>query len=143
MCETTSAAIPHQTSGKRTSLNYLTDPRGAKFFVHSWIGSVQLGFLFMLGLVAGTLFDAGYFHHIMIFGCALFTFSMFMLSLAQPQQFYQVRALHYPSHPFSQLPRLFWLKESDVDLVWGSHSCRVSNHSPPSSISLLILVISC
>ena len=41
----------------------------------SWIGSIQLSLLFMLGIVSGRLLDAGYFRHIMICGTILYEFS--------------------------------------------------------------------
>ncbi|KAJ8482785.1 hypothetical protein ONZ45_g14819 [Pleurotus djamor] len=56
----------------------------------SWIGSFQLFVMYALGAIVGHAFDAGYFHHTMIFGSILYVFSMFMLSLAQPHQYYQV-----------------------------------------------------
>ncbi|KAI0920152.1 hypothetical protein AcW1_001970 [Taiwanofungus camphoratus] len=56
----------------------------------SWIGSLQLFFLFFMGLPAGRLFDRGYFHHITIFGTLLYVFSLFMLSLANPKKYYQL-----------------------------------------------------
>jgi len=56
----------------------------------SWIGSVQLMLLFSMGLVTGKLFDRGHFHALMIAGSALYVFCIFMLSLAQPHQYYQV-----------------------------------------------------
>jgi len=56
----------------------------------SWIGSVQLMLLFSMGLVTGRLFDRGYFHALMITGSALYVFCIFMLSLAKPQQYYQI-----------------------------------------------------
>lgn len=55
-----------------------------------WIGSVQLFFQFSFGIIAGRLFDGGYFYHMMIGASTLYVFSYYMLSLAQPQQFYQV-----------------------------------------------------
>jgi len=55
----------------------------------SWIGSVQVFWLFAMGLLSGKLFDEGYFHHCIGFGSALYLFSVFMLSLAKPHQFYQ------------------------------------------------------
>ncbi|KAK7689098.1 hypothetical protein QCA50_007789 [Cerrena zonata] len=45
----------------------------------AWIGSFQLFMVFAMGLPAGKLFDAGYFHHIQIAGALLFVFSLFML----------------------------------------------------------------
>ncbi|KAG6861478.1 hypothetical protein C0995_016257 [Termitomyces sp. Mi166 len=45
---------------------------------------------FALGVVSGKLFDKGYFRFLVITGSAIFSFSLFMLSLTQPQQYYQV-----------------------------------------------------
>ncbi|KAH7890446.1 MFS general substrate transporter [Phlebopus sp. FC_14] len=56
----------------------------------SWIGSMQTFLLFAIGLPAGKLFDEGYFHHCLGFGSLIYLFSIFMLSLAQPNQYYQV-----------------------------------------------------
>ncbi|KAH9934401.1 major facilitator superfamily domain-containing protein [Fomitopsis serialis] len=56
----------------------------------SWIGSIQLFFMFAMGLPAGKLFDQGYFHHVLGFGSLLYVFCMFMLSLAHPQKYYQL-----------------------------------------------------
>ncbi|KAG7095595.1 hypothetical protein E1B28_006325 [Marasmius oreades] len=56
----------------------------------AWIGSFQLMMPFALGVVSGKLFDEGYFHIVQITGGLLFTFSLFMLSLAKPQKYYQI-----------------------------------------------------
>ncbi|GBE86407.1 major facilitator superfamily domain-containing protein [Sparassis latifolia] len=56
----------------------------------SWIGSVQLCLMFATGLIAGRLFDVGYFHHLMFFGTLLYCFALFMLSLAHSQDYYQL-----------------------------------------------------
>ncbi|OBZ76864.1 Riboflavin transporter MCH5 [Grifola frondosa] len=56
----------------------------------SWIGSVQLCLIFAMGLPTGKLFDAGYFHHMQIFGTLLLVFSLFMLSLADTTKYYQI-----------------------------------------------------
>ncbi|KAF7302289.1 MFS general substrate transporter [Mycena indigotica] len=56
----------------------------------AWIGSFQLMMPYLLGIVSGKLFDNGYFHHLEIVGGLLFTFSLFMLSLAKPLQYYQI-----------------------------------------------------
>ncbi|KZT63237.1 MFS general substrate transporter [Daedalea quercina L-15889] len=56
----------------------------------SWIGSIQLFFMFAMGLPAGKLFDQGYFHHVVGFGSVLYVFCMFMLSLANPHKYYQL-----------------------------------------------------
>ncbi|KAF5316574.1 hypothetical protein D9619_006464 [Psilocybe cf. subviscida] len=56
----------------------------------NWIGSTQLGLQFTLGLLIAGVFDAGHFRWISIPASALFVFSLFMLSLAQKQQFYQI-----------------------------------------------------
>ncbi|KAF9070883.1 major facilitator superfamily domain-containing protein [Rhodocollybia butyracea] len=56
----------------------------------SWIGSTQLWLVMSSGIVSGRLYDMGYFFHLIIGGSILFVFCLFMLSLAQPGQFYQV-----------------------------------------------------
>ncbi|KAG6831552.1 hypothetical protein H0H92_009471 [Tricholoma furcatifolium] len=55
----------------------------------SWIGSVQVFFVFAMGLPAGRFFDAGYFHHCVLGGSAIYIFSIFMLSLVKPHHYYQ------------------------------------------------------
>ncbi|KJA21762.1 hypothetical protein HYPSUDRAFT_41606 [Hypholoma sublateritium FD-334 SS-4] len=55
----------------------------------SLIGSLQVFFVFAIGLPAGRLFDAGYFHHCLLSGSAIYIFSIFMLSLVQPHHYYQ------------------------------------------------------
>lgn len=73
----------------------------------SWIGSIQVFFLFAMGLPAGKLFDEGYFRHCILSGSVLYLFSwvmpfestaclvdprfrsIFMLSLAKPHHYYQ------------------------------------------------------
>ncbi|KAJ7240485.1 MFS general substrate transporter [Mycena rebaudengoi] len=56
----------------------------------AWIGSFQLMSPFAFGIISGKLFDNGYFHALEIVGGAIFTFSLFMLSLTKPFQYYQV-----------------------------------------------------
>ncbi|PPQ77962.1 hypothetical protein CVT25_015437 [Psilocybe cyanescens] len=56
----------------------------------NWIGSIQLCFQFLLGVVVAGVFDAGHFRWISISGSFLFVFSMFMLSLAKEDKYYQV-----------------------------------------------------
>ncbi|KAJ7320875.1 MFS general substrate transporter [Mycena albidolilacea] len=56
----------------------------------SWIGSFQLMMPFLLGPFAGKIFDDGGFHALEISGGLIFTFSVFMLSLAKPGQYYQI-----------------------------------------------------
>ncbi|OBZ76896.1 Riboflavin transporter MCH5 [Grifola frondosa] len=56
----------------------------------SWIGSLQFFLTFSVGLPAGKLLDAGYFHHIQIGGALLCVFSWFMLSLADTTKYYQI-----------------------------------------------------
>ncbi|KAJ7346299.1 MFS general substrate transporter [Mycena albidolilacea] len=55
-----------------------------------WIASIQLTMPFLLAPVSGKLFDNGHFHALEISGGLLFTFSVFMLSLAKPNQYYQI-----------------------------------------------------
>ncbi|KAJ7673544.1 MFS general substrate transporter [Mycena rosella] len=56
----------------------------------SWIGSFQLMMPFLVGVVSGQLFDNGRFHLVEITGGVIFVFSVFMLSLAKPNQYYQI-----------------------------------------------------
>ncbi|KAF9564279.1 MFS general substrate transporter [Agrocybe pediades] len=55
-----------------------------------WMGSVQTMLPFAGGLVAGKLFDKGYFRHVVLAGSAILLVSLFMLSLAHEGQYYQV-----------------------------------------------------
>ncbi|KAJ7578045.1 major facilitator superfamily domain-containing protein [Mycena floridula] len=66
---------------------YLTNKTSAQI---SLIGSFQVFFAMSMSLVAGKLFDKGYFHHLMIGGSFLSSFSLFMLSISKPGQYYQV-----------------------------------------------------
>ncbi|KAJ7507153.1 MFS general substrate transporter [Mycena galericulata] len=79
----------------------------------SWIGSMQL-FLEpcssfpSIGLPAGKWFDDGHFRLLMISGTGIYLFSFFMLSICEPNQYYQVflsqglfvPAVSLPSHYF-------------------------------------------
>ncbi|KAJ7475200.1 major facilitator superfamily domain-containing protein [Mycena galericulata] len=56
----------------------------------AWIGSCQIALQFVLGLPVGKAFDAGYFHHLMIVGSLVYCFSLWILSLAKPNQYYLV-----------------------------------------------------
>ncbi|KAF8990292.1 MFS general substrate transporter [Cyathus striatus] len=56
----------------------------------SWIGSTQLFLLFAIGFPAGKLLDLGYYRHTMFFGTVLYVFSLFMVSIAHHDQYYQV-----------------------------------------------------
>ncbi|KAM7194060.1 putative major facilitator superfamily transporter protein [Naviculisporaceae sp. PSN 640] len=54
----------------------------------SWIGSVQASFLFLVGVISGPLFDAGYFRYLLYAGIFLVVFGQFMTSLCD--QYWQV-----------------------------------------------------
>ncbi|ESK91817.1 MFS general substrate transporter [Moniliophthora roreri MCA 2997] len=56
----------------------------------SWMGSVQLALPYLLGIPMGKLFDAGYIHSVLAAGSTLFVFSLFMVSLAKPNHYYQL-----------------------------------------------------
>ncbi|KZT09439.1 MFS general substrate transporter [Laetiporus sulphureus 93-53] len=56
----------------------------------SWIGSLQLAFMFFTGLPAGQLFDMGYFRYTSIIGTLLYSFCIFMLSLADTNRYYEL-----------------------------------------------------
>ncbi|KAJ6460691.1 MFS general substrate transporter [Mycena vitilis] len=55
----------------------------------SWIGSVQIFFLFSVGIISGRLFDQGYFRQLLAGGSTLYLVSSFLLSLARPHHYYQ------------------------------------------------------
>ncbi|KIJ57087.1 hypothetical protein M422DRAFT_198467 [Sphaerobolus stellatus SS14] len=56
----------------------------------SWIGGVNAFLIIVTGLVAGRIYDRGYFYGLLWGGSALSAFSLFMLSLTKEDQFYQV-----------------------------------------------------
>ncbi|KAK7466083.1 hypothetical protein VKT23_004808 [Stygiomarasmius scandens] len=56
----------------------------------SWIGSTNTFLVISGGLIAGRLFDRGYFYWLLYGGSILISFSLFMLSLAKPDHFYQI-----------------------------------------------------
>lgn len=56
----------------------------------SWIGSLNMFLVTSIGLISGSLYDRGYFYHLMIAGSLLQSFSLFMLSLSKPDQYYQI-----------------------------------------------------
>ncbi|KAI9068325.1 MFS general substrate transporter [Trametes sanguinea] len=56
----------------------------------SWIGSINAYLVIASGLLAGRLYDRGYFYYLLYGGSLLLAFSLFMLSLAKPGQYYQV-----------------------------------------------------
>ncbi|KAG6872672.1 hypothetical protein C0995_007781 [Termitomyces sp. Mi166 len=84
------------TFGYLNSFGVYQDFYTREFLSHSlpskiaWIGSLQLAMPFAFGLVSGKLFDMGYFRVLVIIGSIIFSFSLFMLSLVQPQEYYQV-----------------------------------------------------
>ncbi|KAG2133321.1 major facilitator superfamily domain-containing protein [Suillus clintonianus] len=67
--------------------HYLTNETSSAI---SWIGSLNAFLIAAVGLVSGSLYDRGYFHHLMIAGSVLQSFSLFMLSLSKPDQYYQI-----------------------------------------------------
>ncbi|KAF7296945.1 MFS general substrate transporter [Mycena indigotica] len=56
----------------------------------AWIGSVQYMLPYLLAPFVGQIFDSGGFHKLQISGAILFTFSVFMLSLAKQNNYYQI-----------------------------------------------------
>ncbi|KAI0759284.1 MFS general substrate transporter [Trametes elegans] len=56
----------------------------------SWIGSVQLFLMYAPAVIVGGAFDSGYFHYVQLTGSLLLVVSIFMLSLVQQGQYYQV-----------------------------------------------------
>ncbi|KAJ7829436.1 MFS general substrate transporter [Mycena olivaceomarginata] len=91
-----SALILFSTFGVSLSFGVLEDHYTRVFLNHSsasdvsWIGSMQLFLDFSLGLPAGKLFDDGHYRLLMISGTVIYLFSFFMLSICEPNQYYQV-----------------------------------------------------
>ncbi|RPD54175.1 MFS general substrate transporter [Lentinus tigrinus ALCF2SS1-7] len=56
----------------------------------SWIGSINAFLVIASGLWVGPLYDRGYFYHLLYGGSVLLSFSLFMHSLAKPDEFYQI-----------------------------------------------------
>ncbi|KAJ7511314.1 MFS general substrate transporter [Mycena galericulata] len=56
----------------------------------SWIGSVNALLVISGGLFAGRLYDRGHFYALLYGGATLQCFSLFMLSVCKPEQFYQI-----------------------------------------------------
>ncbi|KAH8108849.1 MFS general substrate transporter [Phellopilus nigrolimitatus] len=56
----------------------------------SWIGSAQTFCLFSIGIFSGYAMDVGYFRQVMFAGSVLFVFCLFMISISQPQKWYQL-----------------------------------------------------
>ncbi|VDC07087.1 unnamed protein product [Peniophora sp. CBMAI 1063] len=56
----------------------------------SWIGGVQLFLLISVGLISGKLLDQGYFRVTTWVGTVLYVFSLFMVSIAHPNKYYQL-----------------------------------------------------
>ncbi|KAJ3969292.1 MFS general substrate transporter [Lentinula raphanica] len=67
--------------------NYI---RNASPSAISWIGSINAFLLISGGVVAGRLYDCGYFYPLIWGGSFLTAFSLFMLSLTKPNHYYQV-----------------------------------------------------
>ncbi|KAG2130615.1 major facilitator superfamily domain-containing protein [Suillus bovinus] len=59
-------------------------------FAISSIGSFNAFLGTAMSLVAGSLYDRGYFYHLVITGSLLQSLSIFMLSFAKPDQYYQI-----------------------------------------------------
>ncbi|KAK0435499.1 major facilitator superfamily domain-containing protein [Armillaria borealis] len=62
--------------------------------LNSWIRSFNAFLLISGGVVAGRLYDCGHFYPLLYGGCLLTVFSLFMLSLAKPDHYYQVFLTH-------------------------------------------------
>ncbi|KAF9234082.1 MFS general substrate transporter [Melanogaster broomeanus] len=56
----------------------------------SWIGSTNAFLFEICGLLAGRMYDRGYFYHLLYGASLLQAFSLFMLSMAHPNNYYQV-----------------------------------------------------
>ncbi|KAF4954323.1 hypothetical protein FGADI_5346 [Fusarium gaditjirri] len=54
----------------------------------SWIGTLQVSLILIIGVISGPLFDQGYFYPILVASSLMLTFALMMLSLST--QYYQV-----------------------------------------------------
>ncbi|KAI0057037.1 MFS general substrate transporter [Artomyces pyxidatus] len=70
--------------------DYYTRSHAASASRISWIGSTQLCLLIAMGLPAGKLLDMGYFRQTVFAGSCLYVFSLFMVSIAHPDKYYQI-----------------------------------------------------
>ncbi|KAH0838759.1 major facilitator superfamily domain-containing protein [Lanmaoa asiatica] len=73
------------------SQHYLTNVSSSTV---SWIGSTNSFLILSGGLFFGRLYDRGHFHWLVIGGCSLQTICLFLLSLTQRNQFYQIFLCH-------------------------------------------------
>ncbi|KAJ8508693.1 hypothetical protein ONZ45_g9059 [Pleurotus djamor] len=55
-----------------------------------WIGSTQIFLIYAVGLPAGRLLDKGYFRQTVLAGSLIFLASLFSLSFARPEKYYQL-----------------------------------------------------
>ncbi|KAG1747936.1 MFS general substrate transporter [Suillus paluster] len=69
------------------SQTYLTNQSPSTI---AWIGSVNAFLFEMCGLISGQLYDRGYVRQLVIGASLLQAISLFMLSLAKPDQYYQI-----------------------------------------------------
>ncbi|KAG2076074.1 MFS general substrate transporter [Suillus decipiens] len=67
--------------------HYLTNETSSAI---SWIGSLNTFLATAVGIISGSLYDRGYFYHLLITGSLLQSFFLFMLSLSKPNQYYQI-----------------------------------------------------
>ena len=68
--------------------SYYTSTLGVSQSSISWIGSVQIFLVYLIGTVSGRALDVGYFHTVLNLGCFLQVFAVFMTSISS--QYWQV-----------------------------------------------------
>ncbi|KAG1876800.1 major facilitator superfamily domain-containing protein [Suillus tomentosus] len=56
----------------------------------AWIGSINAFLILSVGIVSGRMVDRGAFYPVMKIGCLLQCFFLFIVSLAKPEQYYQI-----------------------------------------------------
>jgi MFS family permease len=56
----------------------------------AWIGSMNAFLILSVGIMSGRMVDRGAFYPVMKIGCLLQCFFLFMLSLAKPDEYYQI-----------------------------------------------------
>ncbi|KAH0827063.1 MFS general substrate transporter [Lanmaoa asiatica] len=100
------------------TLRYLTNESTSAI---SWIGSINAFLGTGFGLVAGALYDRGYFYYLLIGGSLLQSFTLFMLSLSQPGQYYEVchPANKIQSRPTDSEPQILLAQGIGLGIAQG------------------------
>ncbi|CAA7262211.1 unnamed protein product [Cyclocybe aegerita] len=70
--------------------DFYTRSRTASASAISWVGSMQIFFIFAMSLPAGKLLDMGYFRITTMVRTFIYVFSLFMVSICESNKYYQI-----------------------------------------------------